>query len=71
MANLGSTVTQLDSIWRVLRQRWEHAKTLWNDPVRWSFEKDHWVPLENQVQATQREMERVAQVISQAQRSVK
>ncbi len=71
MASLSPTVTQLDSAWRVLRQRWEGAKSLWNDPVRWNFEKEHWAPLEGQVQATQREMERLAQVITQAQRSVK
>ncbi|MBS1252572.1 MAG: hypothetical protein MAG451_01613 [Anaerolineales bacterium] len=44
---------------------------VWNDPVRRRFEKEYWMPLERQVQATQREMERLARVISQARRSVK
>lgn len=71
MSNLNNTSVELRDIWQRLNQRWEEAKALWNDPVRWSFEKEHWTPLEGQVQATQREMARLAQVIAQAQRSVK
>jgi hypothetical protein len=71
MSNLNNTSVELRDIWQRLNQRWEDAKVLWNDPVRWSFEKEHWTPLEGQVQATQREMARLAQVIAQAQRSVK
>jgi hypothetical protein len=61
----------LQTAWRRLCQAWEDAKAVWNDPVRWSFEKEHWTPLEQQVPAVQREMERLAQVIAQARRSVK
>ena len=71
MANLSTTITQLDTAFQTLRQRWEHTKALWNDSVRRGFEDDYWTPLEKQTQTTQREMERLAQVISQAQRSVK
>jgi hypothetical protein len=71
MANLGTTIAQLDAAFRTLSQRWEHTKTLWNDSVRRSFEDDYWTPLETQARETQREMERLAQVIAQARRSVK
>ena len=71
MRSLTHTSVELHDAWRRLNQRWEDAKSLWNDPVRWSFEKEHWAPLEGQLQATQREMERLAQVIAQAQRNVK
>jgi len=71
MSNLNNTSVELRDIWQRLNQRWEEAKALWNDPVRWSFEKEHWTPLEGQAQATQQEMARLAQVIAQAQRSVK
>jgi hypothetical protein len=71
MSNLSSMLDQLNSALLVLRQRWEHTKTLWNDSVRRGFEDDYWTPLEKQTQATQREMEKLAQVIAQAQRSVK
>jgi hypothetical protein len=71
MSNLTSTLEQLNSALLVLRQRWEYTKTMWNDSVRRGFEDDYWTPLEKQTQATQREMEKLAQVIAQAQRSVK
>ena len=71
MADLKMTSSQLDSAFKTLRQRLEETKALWNDPVSRRFEKEHWIPLETQVQATQREMERLAQVIAQARRAVK
>lgn len=71
MASLSMTMSQLDSAWRVLRQRWESTREVWDDKVRRDFEKDYWTELESQVQATQREMERLAQVIDRARRSVR
>lgn len=71
MATLGATQARLLEAFQRVRQRWEDVKAVWNDQVRWSFEKEYWTPLEGQVQATQREMERLAQVIAQAQRGVK
>ncbi|MBM4467317.1 MAG: hypothetical protein FJ014_17485 [Chloroflexi bacterium] len=71
MANLNTAAAQLDFAFRTLRQRWEVTTSVWNDPVRWNFEKEYWTPLEMQVPATQREMERLAQVIAQARRSVR
>ncbi|MFQ5856286.1 MAG: hypothetical protein ACE5LU_11645 [Anaerolineae bacterium] len=68
---MNSTRAELQAGWQRLDQRWEETKAVWNDPVRRRFEKEHWTPLERQVQATQREMERLAQVIGQARRSVK
>ncbi len=71
MASLNTTHTQLDSAWRVLRQRWGDTQSLWNDPVRHSFEKEHWTPLESQMRATLEHLERLAQVVAQAQRNVR
>jgi hypothetical protein len=71
MSNLNSTAAELQEAWRRLCQRWTDTAAVWNDPVRWDFEKQYWQPLEAQTQATQREMERLAQVIAQAQRSVR
>ena len=71
MANLATTISKLDSSWKTLRQRWEATKVVWNDPVRWEFEQTYWEPLERQMQATQREMERLSKTIAQARRSVK
>jgi hypothetical protein len=63
--------TQLPDIFRRVKHCWINVKTVWNDQVHWRFEKENWDPLEGQVQATQREIERLAQVIAQARRSVK
>lgn len=70
MSNAHIPVTQLETSLKTLRQRWEESKTLWNDPVRWDFEKRHWQPLEQQTQATLKEMARLAEVLTKAQRSV-
>lgn len=71
MRNLNSTRAELQAAWQRLYQRWEETKAVWNDPVRRRFEKEHWMPLENQTQVTLKEMERLAQVIAKARRSVK
>lgn len=71
MNSLNDTAAELRDAWQRLGQLWDDVKTAWNDPVRWDFERQYWTPLESQVQATQRELERLAQVIAQAQRVVK
>lgn len=71
MSNLSHSLDRLTNSWQVLQYRWQQTRVLWNDPVAWAFEKDHWTPLEAQVQETVREIERLVQVVSQAQRHVK
>lgn len=71
MTSLHSTAADLRNIWQALSQRWQETHTLWKDPVAWSFEKEYWTPLEQQTRAVQQELERLAQVVVQAQRSVK
>jgi len=61
----------LEISWQKLRQRWEQTKTAWNDPVSWEFEKNVIVPLGEQEDRTLRELERLTQVIEQAQRNVR
>jgi hypothetical protein len=43
-----------------LKARWDETRTRWTDSVARSFEDDHLAPLEQQVQATLRAMERLA-----------
>lgn len=71
MSNLNTAIAHLDAAWKSLHLRWEKTKKVWNDPVRRDFEKEYWAALEQQIPATQREMERLAQVIAGARRSVK
>lgn len=71
MSNAKASVAQMETALKRLHQQWEQAKALWNDPVRWRFENEHWDPLERQAQATLQEMTRLAEVLAQARRSVK
>ena len=66
---MGETIGHFNTAWARLRQRWDVTKGLWNDFVRWRFELERWSPLERQVQATQREMDRLAAVLAQVQRT--
>ena len=54
-----------------LQQKWEQTKTGWDDPVSREFEQTFLVPLAEQVQQTQLELERLKEVIIQAQRAIK
>jgi hypothetical protein len=71
MASLSITHAQLFESFQRMCQRWEGSKAVWNDRVRWDFEKNYWTPLDSQTQVVLKEMERLAQIISQARRSVK
>lgn len=71
MTTLSQPIADLQNAWQRLQRCWQDTKILWNDPVAWSFTKEYWDVLAQQVPATQREMERLAQVIAGARRSVK
>lgn len=51
-----------------LRLRWDEANRHWNDAVSRDFERDHLVPLEPQIAATLQAIDRLADVISRAER---
>ncbi len=61
-------VEELKVACRMLNQRWEEARSLWNDVVRWHFERTYWEPLERQAQATCVEAARLADVLAKAMR---
>ena len=69
--NLNTTRAELQEAWQRLRQRWQGTTVLWNDPMCRQFEREFWQPLEDQMPATLKEMERLAQVIAQARRGVR
>ncbi len=71
MADLDAPINQLGAAWRVLRQSWEDRKSLWNDPISQSFEKDYLALFEGQTQFTLREMQKLAQVIAGARRRIR
>jgi len=71
MANLNASISVLDDAQKCLHQRWEETKLVWNDPVRWSFERKYWEPLAKQTQVTQRELEQLAAIIHKARQVIK
>jgi len=68
--SLSVTHNQFQQAWQQLRQQWQKTIALWNDPIRWQFERDVWQPLESQVPVALQAMERLAQVIVQARQNV-
>lgn len=70
MAGLDSSVDQLSSVLKVLKQRWEDTKPLWNDPVSESFEKIYWTTLEKDTHSALKEMQQLSQVVAEAQHKV-
>ncbi len=49
-----------------LRFRWEETKGHWKDSVSRDFETNYWISLENQVLATLRVIDRLAQAMAKA-----
>ena len=71
MTSMNASEERLDSAWKALRARWEDTGSKWNDSVRRAFENEYWEPLEAQVRSTLDELQRLAQVIAQAERNVR
>ena len=66
--NLTTGWTELNSALKTMRLLWEEIQGSWNDPVSRDFEANHWQPLETQVVATLRAMDRLAPILARAQR---
>ncbi|NJN84942.1 MAG: hypothetical protein HC802_23405 [Caldilineaceae bacterium] len=68
---MAEAVNDQHAAWQRLTLRWQESERAWNDPVRREFEKRYWQALTQENQATAKEMERLAQVLAQARRSVR
>lgn len=71
MASLTNHQYELDAAWKLLQQRWESTGEVWNDRVHEEFAAQHMEPLAQQTQAVAHSLDRLAQVVSKAQRAVK
>lgn len=67
-ASLSTGWTQLNNAMKNLRLQWEETKMHWHDPVRQAFEDDLWKQLEPRVRAVLLGMDRLGQVLGQAQK---
>jgi hypothetical protein len=59
---------ELSAALKDLRVLWEQTQTAWDDIVRHDFEANYWAPLESQLMAVLRAMDRLAPVLAQARR---
>jgi hypothetical protein len=60
--------TELNTALKDLRVLWEQTRADWDDPVSQDFEEHYWLPLETQVVAALRAMDRLAPILAKAQR---
>ena len=71
MSTLSNHHSELDAAWKLLQARWDATGESWTDQVHDDFAAHYWQPLQQQTQAAQRSLERLAQVVAKAQRAVK
>ena len=68
--NLQIECDRFQAAWRMLTQRWNDAVATWDDPERYKFEGEFWVPLMEQTPGTVIQMHRLVDVITQVQQNV-
>lgn len=71
MSVLQQQVEQLLMAQRRLDQQWEQLCASWDDEVRRDFQRTFQEPLVQQTLRTAAQMERLAEVVAQAQRRVR
>lgn len=65
--SLDSGPLKLKSAMKKLRINWDELEAQWNDKVRKEFEETHLDPIEYQVTATLRAMDRLAEILRRAE----
>lgn len=71
MSSLNASHDHLQTAWQALQKQWQASCDLWNDPVRWHFEREYWQGFERVVPATMDEMQKLERIVAQARRNVK
>ena len=66
--NLSASWIELNDALKNMRILWEETKSGWKDAVSQEFDERYWTPLDNQVVATLRAMDRLAPILARAQR---
>jgi hypothetical protein len=64
--NLTTGWIELNSSLKTMRLRWEEIKNDWNDPVSREFEEKDWAPIEAQVEAALRAIDRLSPLLAKA-----
>ncbi|CAN5482088.1 hypothetical protein BH10PLA2_BH10PLA2_31430 [soil metagenome] len=63
---MGTSWTQLTNSFTVLRANWDNLKDDWRDQAQEDFETRYWNPMEAQVKAVLRAMDRLAPHLAKA-----
>jgi hypothetical protein len=71
MSAVATAQEQLRTGWHSLQQEWRTTCDLWNDSVHQRFEQEFWQEWEQTVPSTLDAMQRLAEVMSAAQRAVR
>jgi hypothetical protein len=64
--SLSTGYVELNAALKILRACWDKTKDDWDDTVRQDFEENYWLPLEAQVKATFKAIDRLAPVLTRA-----
>ena len=64
--SLTTTSIELADGLKAIDALWEEVLTGWDDPVRRSFESNHWLPLKAQVESTLSALERLGPILARA-----
>jgi len=71
IAILKQHAASFDESWKRLGRQWQISSEQWLDEVRQAFDQQYWQPLEQQVGLTERELQKVVEVIEQAMISLR
>jgi hypothetical protein len=69
--SLSTGLIGLHSALKDLRLKWQETQLIWNDSVRRDFDENLWQPLETQVEAAHRALDRLAAIVAQAQQDTR
>ncbi len=70
MSQMNAAREQIQNQWRALQQQWNASCELWNDPVQRRFEREVWQEFERVVPAALEEMQKLSELLAQAQREL-
>lgn len=71
MSQINVVREQMSDQWRALQQQWNATCEVWDDPVQRRFEREIWREFEQVIPAALQEMQRLSEIITQAQREVR
>lgn len=69
--SLETSRTNLENVWQHLNLQWRTVSSVWNDEVRFQFERRYWGMLNTSVPPVLREMDSLSKTLLQARQNVR